>query len=174
MRTRVLRSGLVPNRLTAILAVVLTCATALAATTDQGTRDAAAFVRLTPDQIRWQEVPGSHGVQIATIAGDPSGHGVYVQRVRFPPHVMDRPHWHPGDRYITVLKGTWYTGTGGTFDPKQAVPLKPGSFMFHPAKGLHWDGSNGDEEVIVQIFGLGPVATVAADPGKPFWVEVKP
>lgn len=174
MRTRFPRGDLVHNKLASILAVVLTCGTILGATADQGTRDAAGFVRLTPEQIHWQEVPGSHGVQIATIAGDPSGQGIYVQRVKFPPHVMDRPHWHPGGRYITVLKGTWYTGTGGTFDPRQAVPLKPGSFMFHPAKGLHWDGSNSDEEVIVEIFGLGPVETTPADPKQPFWVQLKP
>jgi quercetin dioxygenase-like cupin family protein len=157
-----------------ILAGSLICGTVLGAASDHSAPGAADFVRLTPEQIRWQTVSGSPGVQMATLAGDPSGHGIYVQRVRFPPHVMDRPHWHPGDRYITVLKGTWYTGTGATFDPKHAVPLKPGSFMFHPAKALHWDGSNSDAEVIVQIFGLGPVETVAADPSQPFWVKVKP
>jgi quercetin dioxygenase-like cupin family protein len=135
---------------------------------------ATAFVRVTPEQLRWQELPDSHGVQMATIAGDPSGHGIYVVRVRFPPHVMDRPHWHPNDRYITVLKGNWYTGTGSTFDPHQAVPLKPGSYMFHPARGLHWDGSNSDEEVVVQIFGMGPADTTPADPSQPFWVQLPP
>jgi quercetin dioxygenase-like cupin family protein len=154
-----------------VVAGSLICGAVLGTPSDQS---AAGFVRLTPEQIRWQDVPGSPGVQMATIAGDPAGHGVYVQRVRFPPHVMDRPHWHPGDRYITVIKGTWYTGTGPSFDPQRAVPLKPGSFMFHPAKALHWDGSNSDEEVIVQVFGVGPVETTAAEPSQPFWVEVKP
>lgn len=161
-------------RLMWVLAGCLICGAVSGAAANRNMADAAGFVRLTPEEIRWQPVPGSPGVQMATIAGDPASHGVYVQRVRFPPHVMDRPHWHPGDRYITVLKGTWYTGTGAVFDPRHAVPLKPGSFMFHPAKGVHWDGSNSDEEVVVQIFGLGPVETVATDPGKPFWVEVKP
>jgi quercetin dioxygenase-like cupin family protein len=132
------------------------------------------FVRITPEQLHWEVVPNSFGVQTATVAGDPSGHGLYLQRVRFPPHVMDRPHFHPNDRYVTVLKGTWYAGTGPVFDPRSAVPLKPGSFMLHPAKALHWDGSNGDEEVIVQIFGMGPADTVPEDPKKPFWVNLKP
>lgn len=132
------------------------------------------FVRLKPAEVHWQDVPGGHGAQIATLAGDPSGHGVYVQRVRFPPHVMDRPHWHPNDRYVTVIKGTWYTGTGPTFDPAMTVPLPPGSLMLHPARALHWDGSNSDEEVIVQVFGIGPADTVAEDPGQPFWVKLGP
>jgi len=87
---------------------------------------------------------------------------------------MDRPHWHPNDRHVTVIKGTWFTGTGGTFDPKQAVPLKAGSYMLHPAHALHWDGSNSDEEVIVQVVGIGPADTVQADPTQPFWVQLPP
>jgi len=157
-----------------IVALALLGVVALGATADAGSAGSAEFVRLTPEQIHWQDIPGSFGGQIATIAGDPKGHGLYVQRVRFPAHVMDRPHWHPGDRYVTVIKGTWYAGTGPSFDPAQAVPLKPGSYMFHPAKALHWDGSNSDEEVIVQIVGLGPVETTPADPAEPFWVKLGP
>lgn len=161
------------TRFPAAFAACLLCATVVGAS-DQNAPHDAAFVRLAPEQVRWQDVPDGHGAQIATIAGDPSRPGLYVQRVRFPPHVMDRPHWHPNDRYVTVIKGTWYTGTGSTFDPAHAVPLKPGSYMFHPARALHWDGSNSDEEVIVQVFGTGPVETVAADPSLPFWVQLLP
>jgi hypothetical protein len=46
--------------------------------------------------------------------------------------------------------------------------------MLHPAHALHWDGSNSDEEVIVQIIGLGPADTVQNDPSQPFWVQLKP
>ncbi|HXW73377.1 MAG TPA: cupin domain-containing protein [Steroidobacteraceae bacterium] len=155
-----------------ILAASVICGAVLGGSADGSAASGPDFVRLTPEQVRWQDVPGSPGVQMATIAGDPSGHGLYLQRVRFPPHVMDRPHWHPNDRHVTVLKGTWFTGTGATFAPSQAVPLKPGSYMLHPARALHWDGSNSDEEVIVQIFGIGPADTVQADPSQPFWVRV--
>ncbi len=37
--------------------------------------------------------------------------------------------------------------------------LKPGSFIFEPAGGHHYDQAR-DEEVIVQIIGPGPVKTV--------------
>ena len=157
-----------------VVTLSLAGAAVLGIATDASPAGTAAFVRLPPEQIHWQDMPDAYGAQLATIAGDPNGHGLYVQRVRFPPHVMDRPHWHPGDRYVTVIKGTWYTGTGATFDPARSVPLGPGSYMFHPARALHWDGSNGDEEVIVQVVGLGPVETTAADPSKPFWVKLKP
>ena len=160
------------TRRASTFATCLICAAVLGSAADQKTPAGPDFVRLSPDQVRWEDLPGGYGAQLATIAGDPSGHGVYVQRVRFPPHVMDRPHWHPNDRYVTVLKGTWFTGTGAVFDPGRAVPLKPGSYMFHPAKALHWDGSNSDEEVIVQVFGVGPADTTPADPSQPFWVKL--
>jgi hypothetical protein len=161
-------------RNTALAAVACAlCGSVAGGAANQPATQGPAFVRITPEEVRWQEIPGGFGAQVATISGDPSGRGLYVQRVRFPPHVMDRPHWHPNDRYVTVLKGTWFAGTGGTFDPAHAVPLKPGSYMFHPAKGLHWDGSGGDEEVIVQIFGIGPADTVSADPKRPLWVQLR-
>ena len=162
------------TRIVSTVATGLICATALSGAASRDGAGTPDFVRLTPEQVHWEDMPDGFGAQVATIAGDPSGHGLYIQRVRFPPHVMDRPHWHPNDRHITVLKGTWFTGTGATFDPAQTVPLKPGSYMLHPARALHWDGSNSDEEVIVQVFGIGPADTTAADSSKPFWVKLRP
>jgi quercetin dioxygenase-like cupin family protein len=156
------------------LATCLICGNVLGGAPQSAVTHDEAFVRLLPEQVRWQDVPGGYGAQVATIAGDPSRAGLYVQRVRFPPHVMTRPHWHPTDRYVTVLEGTWFAGTGATFDPRRAVPMKPGSFMFHPARALHWDGSNSEEEVIVQVFGMGPLDTVRADPQQPSWARVPP
>jgi hypothetical protein len=136
-------------------------------------KDSPDFVRITPADVHWQDIPGGHGAQQATLLGDPDKPGIYVIRAKFPPHVMDNPHWHPNARYVTVLEGTWYTGTGSTFDLARAVPLKPGSVMMHPAKAPHWDGSAGNETVIVQIMGEGPAGTTPIDPKQPFWIEVR-
>jgi Cupin len=130
------------------------------------------FIRITPDQVHWVDVPGGHGAQMATLHGDPDKPGPYVIRAKFPPHVMDRPHWHPNARYVTVLQGTWYAGTGSVFDVKRAVPMPPGSFMVHPARAPHWDGSATDETVIVQISGDGPGTTTPVDPRQSLWLEV--
>jgi Cupin len=137
-------------------------------------KDDPGFVRISPDEVHWQDVPGGHGAQQAKLLGDPDRPGLYVVRAKFPPYVMDRPHWHPNARYVTVLQGTWYTGTGDSFDLARAVPMKPGSIMMHPAKASHWDGSAGNETVIVQIMGEGPATTTPVDPAQPFWVEVPP
>ena len=148
-----------------VIGVVVAAANAIA-------KDNPGFVRIAPADIHWQEIPNSYGVQQAVLLGDPKKSGLYVVRVRFPPHIMDVPHWHPNARYVTVLEGTWYTGTGDTFDFSRAVPLKPGSVMLHPAKAAHWDGSGGAEAVIVQIVGEGPGTTTQVDPNAPFWMEV--
>ncbi|MFZ4690639.1 MAG: cupin domain-containing protein [Polymorphobacter sp.] len=130
------------------------------------------FLTVTPEQLVWRPVPNSFGVESAVISGNPAKPGVYVVRVRFPPHVMDRPHWHSGDRHVTVLKGTWFAGTGVRFDPASAAPLPAGSYMFHPAGGIHWDGAYGDEEAIVQIIGIGPIESTDVDKTLQSWVRV--
>ncbi len=127
----------------------------------QGLQDQQGFVRITPEQVNW--VNDTDGVQRATISGDPTKPGIYVVRVKFPPGIMSRPHFHHEDRYAVVLKGTWYTGTGDVLDPDKTVPLKVGSFMKHPAGAHHFDGAK-DEEVIVQIVGYGPSDTIRLKP----------
>jgi hypothetical protein len=38
------------------------------------------------------------------------------------------------------------------------IPMKAGSYVFHPANGHHFDGTK-NEEAMVQIIGMGPVTT---------------
>ena len=132
----------------------------------------AGFRTVPAGAVQWQPVPGSHGAQSALIAGNPSQPGTYVIRVKFPPHVMDRPHSHSRDRHVTVLQGRWFAGTGPDFAPGAAAVLPAGSYMFHPAGGVHWDGSNSDDTVIVQIIGEGPVTSEDIDPALPGWVKL--
>ncbi len=126
-------------------------------------KDEMGFVRIYPEDVQWKEMPGYDGVKVAVIEGDPKAPGIYVVRVKFPPGVMTRPHFHPEDRYAVVLKGTWYTGTGDSFNPAGTVALKAGSFMKHPAGAHHFDGAK-DEEVILQIIGIGPSGTTLVHP----------
>jgi quercetin dioxygenase-like cupin family protein len=123
------------------------------------------FVRAAPEDIRWIDEPDGHGVQRAVMAGDPAKPGLYVTRIKFPPGVMSTNHHHGEDRHIVVLKGTWYTGTGDQFEPNKTVGLKVGSYMKHPAGANHFDGAK-DEEVILQIVGVGPSSTTRVRAGE--------
>ncbi len=147
---------------TTILAA-LAAAVVLLTVNARADKDKAGFVRVTPEEVKWTDRPGYDGVKFAVIQGDPSKPGVYVIRAKFSPGAMTRPHWHPEDRFVTVLQGTWWAGEGDTFDPDKTTPLKAGSFMMHPAKAHHYDGAK-DEEVIVQIIGIGPSGTNLVDP----------
>ena len=96
--------------------------------------------------------------------------GFYITRNRFANNSTSRPHYHTMDRWVTVIKGTWYGGTGKVFRPKDMVPMPAGSVMFHPAYFIHYDGNQDGGETIVQIMGYGPVTTVQVEEdesGKP-------
>jgi hypothetical protein len=107
------------------------------------------------------------GVETAVVEGDPSKPGYYLTINHFPTGVMSRPHFHPDERYVIVLRGTWYTDEGKEFRPTQTVPLKPGDFMRHPKGGPHYDGAL-DEDTWVAISGYGPTNATVIDGGELF------
>ena len=126
------------------------------------------FVRLTLDKFQWRATEGNTlGVQTAVLEGDPSKPGFYLTINKFPPGVMSRPHYHPEERNVMVVKGTWYTGEGKEFAPDKTTPLKPGEYMRHPAGGPHYDGAL-DEEVWVAISGYGPTSATVIGGGDLF------
>ncbi len=121
---------------------------------------------MSPDDLTWNT--GS-AMQTQVISGDPTKPGIYVLRNHFPPGTMSRPHFHNQDRFVTVIKGTWWTAIGAdgdVYDPSKTVPIKAGGFMKHPAGSHHYDGAK-DEDCIVQIIGMGPVTTTQISPAAP-------
>jgi quercetin dioxygenase-like cupin family protein len=103
------------------------------------------------------------GVSQAVISGNPAEPGkVYVVRNRFAPGTFSPPHFHPETRYITVLKGTWWVGSGPKFDKDATTPVPAGSFVVHHPNQIHWDGAK-DEEAVVQIMGVGPTGLIRVD-----------
>jgi quercetin dioxygenase-like cupin family protein len=118
-----------------------------------------------PDQLKWRDPLGVSGVNQAILQGDPSKPGLYVVLNRFKPGNFSRPHFHPNDRFITVVKGTWWVATGNKFDPELTVPMPAGSFVTHFAKQVHGDGAK-DEEAWVLIVGEGPATTPQVEPAK--------
>ena len=128
-----------------------------------GQKATQSVVRITTDELKWVDEPDGLGFKTAIVEGDPKKPGLYITQVKFPPGVMSRPHIHRETRYATVIKGTWYTGSGTEFAPGKTIPLKPGSFMKHPAGAYHFDGAK-DEEVIVELVGMGPSDTTKVNP----------
>jgi quercetin dioxygenase-like cupin family protein len=94
--------------------------------------------------------------------GDPTKPGLYITRNKWKAGNMSRPHFHPNDRLIVVLSGTWWVGTGDVFDPNNTVPMRAGTYVTHYAKKIHYDGAK-DEDTIIQIHGIGPAASTPAE-----------
>src|SRR6266568_711586 len=105
----------------------------------------AAVIYQLPERIKWQDPLGTSGAKNAVLMGDPSKPGLYAVMVKWLPGNFSRPHFHPNDRFITVLKGTWWVGTGTKFDISQTVPMPAGSFVTHFGKQIHWDGAKDEE-----------------------------
>jgi quercetin dioxygenase-like cupin family protein len=126
------------------------------------------FARVEFDKLTWRPTEGNTlGVETAVVEGDPSKPGYYLTINHFPPGVMSRPHYHPDERYVIVLRGTWYTDEGEVFRPNQTVALKPGDFMRHPKDGPHYDGAL-DEDTWIAISGYGPTRATVIDGGDLF------
>jgi len=118
----------------------------------------AAVIYQLPDQIKWQDPLGTSGAKNAVLMGDPNKPGPYIVMVKWLPGNFSRPHFHPNDRFITVIKGVWWVGTGTKFDISQTVPMPAGSFVTHFGKQIHWDGAK-DEEAVLIITGEGPATS---------------
>ena len=113
-----------------------------------------------PDQLQWRET--SSGAMESVLFGDPSKAGWYIILVKWLPHRMSRPHYHPNDRFATVISGTWWVGTGPNYDMSTTTPMGPGTVVTHFGKQIHYDGAR-DEEAVIEIVGMG---TAEATPFK--------
>ena len=115
----------------------------------------------TPAEIKWvRNAAGTN--ESAVLFGEPSQPGPYVVRLKWLPGNMSRPHFHPNDRFFVVLSGTWWMGTGETFDPESTVPAPAGSYVVHFANKVHYDGAK-NEETIIQVWGMGPATSTPAE-----------
>ena len=140
----------------AVLATSMAAPSSYAADID---RSAVDFK--TPAEIKCvRNAAGTN--ESAVLFGDPSQPGPYVVRVKWLPGNMSRPHFHPNDRFFVVISGTWWMGTGETFDPNATVPAPAGSYVIHYGGKVHYDGAK-DEETVIQVWGMGPATSTPAE-----------
>jgi quercetin dioxygenase-like cupin family protein len=127
-----------------------------------GELNPAAVAFKLPDQIPWGP-PSPAGAQNAVLVGDPAKEGLYVTLVKWlAGNHFSHPHFHPHDRFITVLKGTWWVGTGTKFDPDATVAMPAGTFVTHYGQQVHFDGAK-TEDAVLLIVGEGPATATPAE-----------
>ena len=108
-------------------------------------------------QIEQADQPG-----ITSIFGNPAQQGMYVTRERIAANTKNRPRYYDQDRWVTVLKGTWWVGKGDVFRQDKLVPVREGGLMYQPANLKYYD-TTGSGDVLLQVMGIGPVKSVHAE-----------
>ena len=150
-----------PNRFWRYFVVPISLAGILS-TSSAAELDPAAVIYKLPDQIQWGPV-GPEGAQMAVLVGDPTKPGFYAVYNKWTRgNHFSRPHFHPNDRFIVVLQGTWWVGSGPKFDPANTTPMPVGSFVTHFGKQVHWDGAK-DEDAVLLIMGEGPATATPVE-----------
>jgi hypothetical protein len=126
--------------------------------------DPKAVIYKLPDQIELKAT--GNGNASTTLAGDPTTTGLYIVLNKWlKGNHFSKPHFHPNDRFITVLQGTWWVGSGRKWDPNNSVPMRPGTFVTHFGKQVHWDGAK-DEDALILIVGEGPATSTRVEEEK--------
>ena|ERR1700733_1088143 len=149
-----------PKAVAAAIAVSITAAGVSAPNAAEQQLNPKAISIKLPDQIPWKR--NAEGTfETAVVYGDPDKTGQYAIMYKWLPGNMSRPHWHANDRLVTVLKGTWWVGTGEKFDPESTVPIPAGSYVTHFGKEIHYDGAK-DAEAWLMIVGEGPATSIPA------------
>jgi quercetin dioxygenase-like cupin family protein len=144
-----------------VLFMVIVFATLPSAPVSSEELDKSAVEFTPPADIKWvRNTAGT--MEQAVLFGDPSKPGMYVVRLRWLPGNMSRPHYHPHDRFFTVISGTWWMGTGEKFDPESTVAAPAGSYVVHYGNKVHYDGAK-SEEVVIQVTGMGPATATLID-----------
>lgn len=146
-----------PRRICSVLALVAAFAPLMSRAADRP--DPKMRSVTLPEEIHWRK--GARA-DTAIIQGDPAKPGIYIQLIRWHPGGGTRPHYHPDDRYIWVLSGTWWVGSGPKYDPTASYPLSAGTFIVDHANEIHWDFAK-DEDCVVYIVGMGPTKTVQTE-----------
>jgi quercetin dioxygenase-like cupin family protein len=121
----------------------------------------ATFQKLDPS--KWEHRKGSDDLWIV---GDPKVPGLCIQLVNWQPGNFSHPHYHTHARYATVLSGTWWVGTGDTFDTNNMQPMPTGTFVTDLANKVHYDGAKAETgPAIVEIVMDCPIISHSATPG---------
>jgi quercetin dioxygenase-like cupin family protein len=121
------------------------------------------LLKLAPSEFNW--VVGDNGIGRAVITGNSAEPGLYAYRVRFPVGLRIQPHYHPDDRIVTVISGTLHMAYGDRFDESVLERLPTGSLWTEPGGQPHFVWAR-EGEVIIQVIGNGPSATVEMSPNR--------
>lgn len=96
------------------------------------------------------------GATMVLLYGDPAKPGPYIMRVRFPAGYRLPPHKHEDARWVTVLRGNYWSAAGDGFDQSKLKKFGPRDAYSTEAGVAHFAWAETD--VVIQEMGVGPVS----------------
>ena len=143
--------------MTKLRATLIALSAAIAAVVAVYAQDGA--IQLLPDQVKWSPLPPdvAPGAEWMLLVGPLDKPVHYTLRVHLEKGGMVTPHTHPDARYVTVLAGEVYSGTGDTVNEATSKRFPAGSFFVVPAGHVHYSWAK-DGEVTYQESGIGPTS----------------
>ena len=149
--------------LTLFAALALGSVAAPMASAQPGTHTASDHMMVTPDELRWVDVPSlPPGAKLAVIQGPLNHAGPLTFRLKFPANYQIPAHWHPAIEHVTVVSGTFNMGAGDKLDRAKTKALTAGSIAIMQPKTTHCAWTR--EETIVQVHGTGPWGVTYVNP----------
>lgn len=141
-----------------ILMILISGTKVLAQDKDMHMKHGTDHIMINEDELKWVDGPEAlpKGLKIAVLEGNPHEAGPFTMRLKFPENYEVQPHWHPAIEHLSVLDGSFYMGTGETFNREKATLLEEGAFAVMPAKFVHYAFTK--EGATIQLHGMGPWA----------------
>ena len=108
--------------------------------------------------LKWGPAPSAFpaGAQMAVVSGDPGKSGPFVVQLSMPDGYQIKPHTHPTDESVHVVKGTFLVGMGKAWEAGALKPMATGATGAVPANMAHFAQAKG--ATVVQVSAAGPFA----------------
>lgn len=114
------------------------------------------------DSIEFKPDANVPGIATALIAGNPKQGPSYTVLAKFSPNTRVPAHFHPDQRVITVISGTYYLGGGKKFDEAALTAYRPGMVIIIPAGAPHFSASR-EDGTVVEESGDGATGTTLTE-----------
>jgi quercetin dioxygenase-like cupin family protein len=141
----------------AAASVACACLISVALTAPAPAEEPAAPAIVSPEKLKWNPTPFP-GVTVAVVAGNLTGSGMYAIMAKYNAGAKSVPHTHPDQRVVTVVSGTYYSGSGTEFDESKLKPITAGTTIIVPANAPHYALAKDGETVLVEV-GTAPSGT---------------
>ena len=117
-------------------------------------------IQLRPDQMQWIDTSTTlpKGVKYCVLYGNIKKNAPFAIRLKLPPNLIVKTHYHLNDEVVTVLDGSVSVGFGDKTPSSETKTFPANSFYVNAANVEHFLIA-GNEGATIQINSTGPWVT---------------